>query len=59
MAQNHQQKNEEKPMNDKQTEWTKIKTDRVMDRLAEKVLANFSELDFDEACILAQRTAFI
>jgi hypothetical protein len=38
-------------MNDKQTEWTKIKTDRVMDRLAEKVLANFSELDFDEAYI--------
>jgi hypothetical protein len=38
-------------MSDKQAEWTKIKTGRVMDRLADKVFVSFSELDFDGAAV--------
>jgi len=30
-----------------------------MDHLAEKVLAIFTGLDFDETCILGKRTAFL
>lgn len=46
-------------MNDKQTEWTKRKTDRVMDRLAEEILATFAELGFDESYIQDQRSLLI
>ncbi len=46
-------------MNDKQTEWTKRKTDTVMDRLAEEILATFAELGFDEAYIQEQRSFLI
>jgi len=46
-------------MSDKSTEWTKRKTDRVMDRLAEAILATFAELDFDDAYIQEQRSLLI
>ncbi|HEY8095248.1 MAG TPA: hypothetical protein VIE65_04035 [Methylobacter sp.] len=46
-------------MNDKQTEWTKRKTDKVMDRLAEEILATFAELGFDEGYIQDQRNVLV
>ena len=55
----HQQINEEKTMNDKQTEWTKRKTDRVMDHLAEEILVTLAELDFDETYIQDQRSVLV
>lgn len=38
-------------MNDKPTEWTKRKTDRVMDYLAEEIIITLTELGFDESSI--------
>ncbi len=38
-------------MNDKQTNWTKRKTDGLMDFLGEEILATFTELGFDEEYI--------
>jgi hypothetical protein len=46
-------------MSDKQAEWTKRKTDTVMDCLAEEVLATFAELGFDEAYIQEQRNVLV
>lgn len=46
-------------MSDRPAEWTKRKTDRLMDRLAEEVLATFAELNFDEAYIQEQRSELV
>lgn len=46
-------------MNDKQTEWTKRKTDRAMDCLSEEILATLAELDFDQAYIQDQRSVLV
>lgn len=46
-------------MNNKQTEWTKRKTDGVMDYLAKEMIATFIGLGFDEAYIQDQRNALV
>ncbi len=46
-------------MNDKQAEWIKRKTDTVMDRLADEILATFAELGFDEAYIQDKRKTLV
>jgi hypothetical protein len=38
-------------MNDQQTEWTKRKTDQLMDYLAKEIIATLTELEFDKSFI--------